>query len=86
MVEAHIHLRLLSTSILDIYKVVKVLECCLKGIWVPPYINPPAKLATDFEIQGPLKSGNVMADDDIHLRLLPTSILGIHKVFALLVC
>ena len=37
MVEANIHLRLLYTSILDIYKVFEPLVCCLKGIWVHPY-------------------------------------------------
>jgi hypothetical protein len=44
------------------------------------------KLAPDFGILGPLWSGNVMVEDDIHLRLLPTSILDIHKVFEVLVC
>jgi hypothetical protein len=34
MVEAHIHLRLLLTSILDMYKVFEVLVCRLTGIWV----------------------------------------------------
>jgi hypothetical protein len=38
MVEADIHLRLLPISILDIFKVFEVLVCCLKGIWVHPYI------------------------------------------------
>ncbi len=50
MVEADIHLRLLPTSILDIYNVFEPLECCLKGIWVHPYIVIPAKLSPDFEI------------------------------------
>jgi hypothetical protein len=47
----------------------------------PFYIVPRAKLAPDFGILGPLWSGNVMVEDDIHLRLLPTSILDIYKVF-----
>jgi hypothetical protein len=34
MVEAHIHLRLLLTYILDMYKVFEVLVCWLTGIWV----------------------------------------------------
>ncbi len=146
MVEADIHLRLLPTSILDMYKVFEVLVCwlrsiwvhlylftsqvghrfwnfiicgwetiqlqhgwglhppqtashihirqrkmfkslvcCLKGIWVHPYILPPAKLAPDFGILGPLWSENGMVEDDIHLRLLPTSILDIHRVFEVLV-
>jgi hypothetical protein len=50
MVEADIHLRLLPTSILDIYKVLKPLVYCLKGIWVHPYIVIPTKLAPDFGI------------------------------------
>jgi hypothetical protein len=49
MVEADIHLRLYPTSILDIYKVFKVLVCCLAGIWVHPYFIPPAKLAKILE-------------------------------------
>jgi hypothetical protein len=36
MVEANIHLRLLHTFILDIYKVFEQLLCCLKGICVHP--------------------------------------------------
>jgi hypothetical protein len=58
MVEADIHLRLLPTSILDIYEVFEVLVCCLTGIWVHLYFIPPAKVAPDFGILGPLWSGN----------------------------
>jgi hypothetical protein len=36
MVEANIHLWLLHTFILDIYKVFEPLVWCLKGIWVHP--------------------------------------------------
>jgi hypothetical protein len=50
MVEADIHLRLLPTSILDKDNVLEPLVCCLKGIWVHPYIVIPAKLAPDFGI------------------------------------
>ena len=32
MVEADIHLRLLHTSILDIYKVFETIVCCIKGM------------------------------------------------------
>ena len=52
MVEAGIHLRLLPKSELDIYNVFEPLVCCLKGIWVHPYIVIPAKLAPDFVIWG----------------------------------
>jgi hypothetical protein len=52
----------------------------------PLYIIPLAKLTSDFGILGPLRSGNVMVEYDIHLRLVPTSKLDIHKVFEILVC
>ncbi len=58
MVEADIHLRLLHTSILDIYKVLEPLVCCLKGVWVPPYTVTPAMLAPDLGIQVHLWSEN----------------------------
>ena len=50
MVEANIHLRLLHTFIVDIYKVFEQLLCCLKGICVHPYTIPPAKLSSEFRI------------------------------------
>jgi hypothetical protein len=50
MVEADIHLRLLPTSILDMYNVVELLVFGLKGIWMHPCIIIPAKLAPDFGI------------------------------------
>ncbi len=48
MVEADIHLRLLDTSILDIYKVFEPLICCLKGVWMHPHTVTLAKLASDL--------------------------------------
>ncbi len=56
MVEADFHLRLLHTSILDIYKVFEPLVCCLKGVWVHPYTVTLAKLAPapDLWTQGHL--------------------------------
>ncbi len=48
MVEADIHLRLIHTSIEDIYKVFEPLVCCLKGIWLHPYTNTLAKLSPDL--------------------------------------
>jgi hypothetical protein len=54
MVEAHIHLRLLCASILDMYKVFEVMFYCLKGIWVHPYIVIQAKWAPEFGILGDL--------------------------------
>ena len=58
MVEADIHLRLIYTSILDIYKVIVLLVCCLKGIWVHPYTITPAKLVPDLGFLGGLQSEN----------------------------
>ena len=58
MVEAHVCLRPLHTSILDIYKVFDPLVCCLKGIWLHPYNITPAKLAPDLGIQVHLRSAN----------------------------
>ncbi len=54
----------------------------------PSYIVPPAKLAPDFGILGPLClwSEKVTVEDNIPLRLLPTSIQDIYKVFEPLVC
>ncbi len=48
MFEADIHLRLLHTSILDIYKVFELLVCCLKDIWLHPYTGTQAKLPPDL--------------------------------------
>ncbi len=58
IVEAHIHLRLLPISILDIYKVFEPLVCCLISVWVQHYIIIPALLAPDFEILDHLGSVN----------------------------
>ena len=52
MDEADVPLKLLHTSILDIYKVIEPLVCCLKGIWVHPYTVTPAWLAPDLSTQG----------------------------------
>jgi hypothetical protein len=43
MVEADIHLRLLYTSIVEVFKVFETLVCCLKGIWMHPCIIIPAR-------------------------------------------
>jgi hypothetical protein len=58
MVDADIHLRLLHTSIIDIYKVFESLVCCLKGMQVHPYTITPAKLPPELGIQVNLRSGN----------------------------
>ncbi len=76
MVEADIHLRLLHTSILDIYKVFELLLCCLKAIWLHPYTVTPAKLAQDLGIQGNVLSENKAITS--WLRLISTSDCFIH--------
>jgi hypothetical protein len=80
--EADIHLRLLHTSIGDIYKVFEPLVYYLKGIWGHPHTVTPAKLAPDLVSQ----CHNIMFEADIYLRLLQTSILDIYKVFEPFVC
>ena len=52
MDEADVPLKLLHTSILDIFKVIDPLVCCLKGTWVHPYTVTPAWLAPDLGTQG----------------------------------
>ena len=76
MVEADIHLRPLHTSILDIYKVLELLFCCLKGMWVHPYTITPTKLALDFVVQVHLRSENDVIM--LWLRLISTSDHFIH--------
>jgi hypothetical protein len=82
MFEADIHLRLLHASILDIFKVLEPLVCCLKSIWLHPYTVTLAKLPPDLGSQ----CHNVMFEADIYLRLLHISILDIYKVFEPLIC
>jgi hypothetical protein len=86
MVEAHIYLRLLPTSILDIQSFQGIGMLSQGHMGAPFYIVPQAKLAPDFGILCHLWSGKVMIEDDIPLRVLPTSILNIQKVFEVLVC
>ncbi len=89
MFEANIHLRPLHPSILDKYKVLKPLVCCLKGLWLHPYTVTPAKLPPDLGSQvhlGVEMLPYIMVEANIHLRLLYTSILDTSKVFEPLVC
>ncbi len=71
MFEADIYLRLLHTSILDIYKVFELFVCSLKGIWVQPYFVTPAKLPPDLGIQIHLRRG--IDATTSWLRLISTS-------------
>jgi hypothetical protein len=52
IIEANIHLRLLSTSVLDIQQVFEPLACCLKGIWVHLYTATLAKVAPVWKFRG----------------------------------
>jgi hypothetical protein len=52
MDEADVPLKLLHVSILDTYKVLESLVCCLKGTLVHPYTITPARLAPDLGTQG----------------------------------
>jgi hypothetical protein len=86
MVKAHSHLKLLSTSISDIYKVLEHINMLFIGIQHQPYTVISTLLGSDFCIMGHMWSQNdviryVMVEADGHLKLLPASILDIYKVF-----
>ena len=71
MVEADGHLKLLPTSILDIYKVIEHIDMLSMGIQYQPYTVIPTRLGSDFWGSGSL----VEANDVIMscLRLTATS-------------
>ncbi len=54
MVEADSHLKLLPTSILDIYKVFEHIVMLSIDIWKQPYTVIPTKLGADFGALGHL--------------------------------
>jgi hypothetical protein len=56
MVEADGHLKLLPTSILDMYKVIEHIDMLSIGIWQQPYTFIPTLLASDFGALGHLWS------------------------------
>ncbi len=58
MVEADSHLKLLPTSILDIYKVFKHIDMLSIGIQYQPYTVIPTLLGSDFGVLGRLWSQN----------------------------
>ncbi len=58
MVEAGSHLKLLSTSILGIYKVIEHIDMLSMGIQYQPYTVIPTLLGSDFGVLGYLWSGN----------------------------
>jgi hypothetical protein len=52
MVEADVHLKLLPTSILDIYKVFEHIDVLSIGIQYQPYTVIPTLLGSDFGALG----------------------------------
>ena len=58
MVEADIHLKLLPTSVLDIYKVFEHIDMLTIGIQYQPYTVIPTQLGSDFGALGHLWSQN----------------------------
>jgi hypothetical protein len=58
MVEADSHLKLLPTSILDIYKVIEHINMLSIGIQKQPYTVLPTLLGSDFGVRGHLCSRN----------------------------
>jgi hypothetical protein len=58
MVEADCHLKLLTTSILDIYKVFEHIDILSMGIQCHPYTVIPTLLVSDFRVLGHLWSQN----------------------------
>jgi hypothetical protein len=85
MVEADSHLKLLPTSILDICKVFAHIDMLSMGIQYQPYTVIPTLLCSDFGALGCLWSQHdrirITVEADSHLKLLPTSLLDIYKVF-----
>ncbi len=58
MVDADSHLKLLPTSILDIYKAFKHIDMLSIGIQYQPYTVIPTLLGSDFGVLGHLWSQN----------------------------
>jgi hypothetical protein len=58
MVEADSHLKLLSSSILDIYKVFEHIDMLSMGIQYQPYTVIPTLLGSDYGVLGHLWSQN----------------------------
>ena len=58
MVEAESHLKLLPTSILDIYKVFDHIDMLFIGMWKQFYTFIPTLLGSDFGVLGHLWSQN----------------------------
>ena len=68
MVEADSHLKLLPTSILDIYKVFEHIDMLSIGIQQQPYTVIPTLLGSDFEVLGHLWRQNDVNTSWLRLR------------------
>jgi hypothetical protein len=71
MIDADSHLKLLSTSILDTYKVIEHIDMLSMGMQYQPYTVIPTLLGSDFEVLGHLRSQNDVIMS--RLRLTVTS-------------
>ena len=90
MVESDSHLKLLPTSILDIYNVFEHIDMLYMGIQYHPYtVIPTLLLGSDFWSSGAFVESKgcdfVMVEADSHLKLLPTSIFDIYKCLSTLI-
>jgi hypothetical protein len=81
MVEDNSHLKLLPTSILDIYKEFEHIDMLSIGIqyWPTQFYSPYLAQILGFWVTCGVHY--VMVEADGHLKLLPPSILDINKVF-----
>jgi hypothetical protein len=78
------HLKLLPTSILDIYTVFNHIDMLSMGIQYQPYPVIPTLLGSEFwgsMSYVDLRYHYVMVEADSRLKLLPASILDIYKVY-----
>ncbi len=71
MVEADSHLKLLPTSILDIYKVIEHIATLSMGIQYQPYIVIPTLLGLDLGVLGHLWSQNNVIMSWLRLTAIP---------------
>jgi hypothetical protein len=81
MVDADSHLKLLPTSILDTYNVIEHIDMLSMGIQHHPYTVIPTLLWGSGSLVESKWCDYVMVEAGSHLKLLPTSILDMHKVF-----
>jgi hypothetical protein len=78
MVEADSHLKLLPTSILDIYKVFEHIDMLSMGIQNQPYTVIPTLLGSDLGVLGQLGSQNDVIMSWLRLTATPQTSSCIH--------